>query len=159
MIRSTDSNRKRWIEVELKKSRAKNVINVYVKMILSGKTNLNKLAEMYRPDSLKPIATLKRFLKQKEVKNMVELKIDEALKLHGIDINFVIKKRLDILKGALSKSDFTNANKVLDSFENKLDMTPKDLKFKYTGEINYVKMLEDKDKSLNAHNENIKSTE
>jgi hypothetical protein len=131
MLREMEFHRKRWVKIELTKSRAKRVIDVYVKMILSGKTNLNQLAQMYRPDSLKPIATLKRFLKQTEVKQMIDKKIDEALKLHGIDMDFVISKRKEILDGAMKKEDYSNANKVLDSFEEKLDTVPKNQKFLY----------------------------
>jgi hypothetical protein len=107
------------------------VIDIYVKMILSGKTNLTQLAQMYRPDSLRPLATLKRFLKQTEVKQMINKKIDEALKLHGIDMDFVINKRKEILDGAMKKEDYSNANKVLDSFEDKLGTVPKNQKFLY----------------------------
>ena len=150
MIRDMKLNRKRWVTVELRKSRAKRVIDVYVKMILSGKTDLNKLAEMYRPDSLKPLATLKRFLKQKEVKQMIDKKVDEALKIHGIDMDFTIKKRKKILDGALKKEDFTNANRVLDSFEDKLDMKPKDTRFTITEEVDFTKYLPERNKELKA---------
>ena len=150
MIHNMEVNRKRWVTVELRKSRAKRAIDVYVKMILSGKTDLNKLAEMYRPDSLKPIATLKRFLKQNEVKQMIDKKVDEALKLHGIDMDFTIKKRKKILDGALKKEDFTNANRVLDSFEDKLDMKPKDTRFTITEEVDFTKYLPDCNKELKA---------
>ena len=112
-------------------------------MILSGKTDLNKLAEMYRPDSLIPIATLRRFLKQKEVKQMIDKKVDEALKLHGIDMEFVIKNRIDILEGAMKKEDYSNANKVLDSFEDKLEMTPKNMRIGMGESVSFVKMLEE----------------
>ena len=128
-------HRKRWVKIELTKSRAKRVIDIYVKMILSGKTNLNELAQMYRPDSLRPLATLKRFLKQTEVKQMIDKKIDEALKLHGIDMDFVISKRKEILDGAMKKEDYSNANKVLDSFEDKLDTVPKHQKFLFREEF------------------------
>ena len=153
MIRDIETNRKRWVTVELRKSRAKRVIDVYVKMILSGKTDLNKLAEMYRPDSLKPIATLKRFLKQNEVKQMIDKKVDEALKIHGIDMDFTIKKRKKILDGALKKEDFTNANRVLDSFEDKLDMKPKDTRFTVTEEVDFTKYLPERNKELKASDE------
>jgi len=153
MIRDMNENRKRWVTVELRKSRAKRVIDIYVKMILSGKTDLNKLAEIYRPDSLKPLATLKRFLKQKEVKQMIDKKVDEALKLHGIDMDFTIKNRKKILEGALKKEDFTNANRVLDSFEDKLDMKPKDAKFTITEEVDFTKYLPDHNKELKASDE------
>ena len=134
MFRDMEIHRKRWVKIELTKSRAKRVIDIYVKMILSGKTNLNELAQMYRPDSLRPLATLKRFLKQTEVKQMIDKKIDEALKLHGIDMDFVISKRKEILDGAMKKEDYSNANKVLDSFEDKLDTVPKHQKFLFREE-------------------------
>ena len=142
MIRDMEVNRKRWVTVELRKSRAKRVIDIYVKMILSGKTDLNKLAEMYRPDSLKPIATLRRLLKQKEVKQLIDKKLDEALKLHGIDVEFVLKKRKEILEGSMEKQDYSNANRVLESFEDKLDMKPVISKITVTEETDYKALLE-----------------
>lgn len=148
MIKSMEYNRKKWVKVELTKTRAKIVINVYVKMILSGKTDLHKLAEMYRPDSLKPIATLKRFLKQKEVKQMINEKLDEALRLHGIDMEFIIQKRKEILDGAMKKEDYSNANKVLDSFEDKLEMNKVDQRLTYRAEIDYSDLLPAKPKLL-----------
>lgn len=128
MIRPMEVNRKRWVEVELTKSRAKRVIDIYVKMILVGKTNLNQLAQMYRPDSMKPISTLKRFLKQKEVIEFIEKKLDEKLKLQGIDMQFVIEKRIEILEAAMKKENYTIANKVLDNFEDKLFIKSKNIK-------------------------------
>ncbi len=98
MIRDMETNRKRWVTVELRKSRAKRVIDVYVKMILSGQTDLKRLAQMYRPDSLKPLSTLKRFLKQKEVIKTIDEKMDEDLKVYGIDWNFIIIEKKNSLK-------------------------------------------------------------
>lgn len=121
-------NRKRWVKVELTKSRAKRVIDIYVKMILSGKTNLSQLAQMYRADSLKPISTLKRFLKQKEVIEAIEKKLDEKLKLQGIDMQYVIQKRIEILEAAMQKGNYPIANKVLDNFEDKLFIKSKNIK-------------------------------
>jgi hypothetical protein len=65
---------------------------------------------------------------------MIDKKIDEALKLHGIDMDFVISKRKEILDGAMKKEDYSNANKVLDSFEEKLDTVPKNQKFLFREE-------------------------
>jgi hypothetical protein len=141
MFRSMDENRKRWVKVELTKTRAKTVIDVYVKMLLSGKSDLHKLAEMYRPDSLIPIATLKRFLKQKEVKQIIDAKLNEGLKLNGIDMEFIIKNRIEILRGAMKKEDYSNANRVLDSFEDKLDLKHIEDKNTYGAEFSYVKLL------------------
>ena len=120
MIRDMETNRKRWVTVELRKSRAKRVIDVYVKMILSGQTDLKRLAQMYRPDSLNPFATLKRFLKQKEVIKTINEKMDEDLKVHGIDWNFTIIERKKLFESAMQKKDFSTALKVLNSFEDKL---------------------------------------
>ncbi len=150
-----DENRKRWVKIELTKTRAKTVIEVYVKMLLSGKTDLHKLAEMYRPDSLIPIATLKRFLKQREVKQMIDEKLNEALKLHGIDMDFILKKRKEILAGAMKKEDYSNANKVLDSFEDKLDMKHIEDKNSYGAEFSYVKLLGNDPKLLEKADKDI----
>lgn len=155
MFRSMDENRKRWVKTELTKTRAKTVIDVYVKMILSGKTDLHKLAEMYRPDSLIPIATLKRFLKQREVKQMIDEKLNEALKLHGIDMDFILKKRKEILAGAMKKEDYSNANKVLDSFEDKLDMKHIDDRNSCSAEFSYVKLLGNDPKLLEKADKDI----
>ena len=68
---------KDWKQQEINTTRAKNTINTYANMLLSGnKVDFDKLGKIYRPDQKIPAATVRRFLKQKVSKDMVEQKIE-----------------------------------------------------------------------------------
>ncbi len=141
MIRDMASNRKRWLKYELGKTKTKLVIKAYVRQLVSGKIEWEKLGQMYRPDQQQPVWTLKRLLKQEETQRMVNEEIDKLLSDEGITPKFVIEERKELLKSAKEKGDITNANRILDSFEDKLDMKPKETKFQQTTEISYVELL------------------
>jgi len=137
-------NKKRWIKYELGKTKTKLVIKAYVRQLVSGsKIEWEKLAMMYRPDQQQPVWTLKRLLKQEETQRMVNEEIDKLLSDEGITAKFVIGERKELLKSAKEKGDITNANRILDSFEDKLDMKPKETKFQQTTVTNYKALLED----------------
>lgn len=149
MIRDMEVNKKRWLRYELGKTKTKLVIKTYVKMVMSGRIDWEKLGTMYRPDQAQPVWTLKRLLKQEETKRMINEEIDKLLNEEGITPSFVIKSRKDVLQKAIDKEDLTNANRVLDSFEDKLDMKPKESKFITTTQTNYMAFLDkDSNKSL-----------
>jgi len=141
MIRDMASNRKRWLKYELGKTKTKLVIKAYVRQLVSGKIEWEKLGQMYRPDQQQPVWTLKRLLKQEETQRMVNEEIDKLLSDEGITPKFVIEERKELLKSAKEKGDITNANRILDSFEDKMDMKPKETKFQQTTEISYVELL------------------
>ena len=46
----------------------------------------------------------------------------------------------------MEKQDYSNANGVLESFQDKLDMQPVNSKITVTEEVNYVKLLEEGEK-------------
>ncbi len=143
-FRSMEVNKKRWIKYELGKTKTKLVIKAYVRQLVSGsKIEWEKLAMMYRPDQQQPVWTLKRLLKQEETQRMVNEEIDKLLSDEGITAKFVIGERKELLKSAKEKGDITNANRILDSFEDKLDMKPKETKFQQTTVTNYKALLED----------------
>ena len=147
MIRTMEVNKRRWIKYELGKTRTKLVIKAYVRQLVSGSNiEWEKLAMMYRPDQQQPVWTLKRLLKQEETQRMVNEEIDKLLTDEGITAKFTIKKRKEVLEKAIEKNDLTNANRVLDSFEDKLDMKPKETKFQQTTQIDYKAMLEGYDR-------------
>jgi len=146
MIRTMEENKRRWIKYELGKTRTKLVIKAYVRQLVSGKIEWGKLGQMYRPDQQQPVWTLKRLLKTEETQRMVNEEIDKLLSDEGITAKFTIKKRKEVLEKAIEKNDLTNANRVLDSFEDKLDMKPKEIKFQQTTQIDYKAMLEGYDK-------------
>ena len=64
MIRTMEENKRRWIKYELGKTKTKLVIKAYVRQLVSGKIEWEKLGMMYRPDQKQPVWTLKRLLKQ-----------------------------------------------------------------------------------------------
>lgn len=142
MIREMELNKKRWLTYELGKTKTKLVIKTYVKMLMSGRIDWEKLGTMYRPDQAQPVWTLKRLLKQEGTKRMINEEIDKLLSEEGITPSFVIKSRKEVLSKAIEKEDLTNANRVLDSFEDKLDMKPKESKFITSTQTNYMALLE-----------------
>ncbi len=146
MIRTMEENKRRWIKYELGKTKTKLVIKAYVRQLVSGKIEWEKLGMMYRPDQKQPVWTLKRLLKQEETQRMINEEIDKLLSDEGITPKFVIEQRKELLKSAKEKGDLTNANRILDSFEDKLDMKPKETKFQQTTEISYVELLEQVEK-------------
>lgn len=141
-----EENKRRWIKYELGKTKTKLVIKAYVRQLVSGKIEWEKLGMMYRPDQKQPVWTLKRLLKQEETQRMINEEIDKLLSDEGITPKFVIEQRKELLKSAKEKGDLTNANRILDSFEDKLDMKPKETKFQQTTEISYVELLEQVEK-------------
>jgi len=143
MIRTMEENKRRWIKYELGKTKTKLVIKAYVRQLVSGKIEWEKLGQMYRPDQQQPVWTLKRLLKTEETQRMVNEEIDKLLSDEGITAKFVIGERKELLKSAKEKGDITNANRILDSFEDKLDMKPKETKFQQTTVTNYKALLED----------------
>jgi len=151
-FRSMEENKRRWIKYELGKTKTKLVIKAYVRQLVSGsKIEWEKLAMMYRPDQQQPVWTLKRLLKQEETQRMVNEEIDKLLSDEGITPKFTIEQRKKVLELAIKKEDLTNANRAIDSFEDKLDMKPKETKFQQITEINYKAMLEDaEDKQLGS---------
>ena len=169
MIRDMETNRKRWLKYELGKTKTKLVIKTYVKMLMSGKIDWEKLGQMYRPDQAKPVWTLKRLLKQQETKRMINEEIDNLLSEEGITPQFVIQKRKQVLSMALEKGALTNANKTLDSFDDKLDMNPSNVKrseslrFQLRGESNLlenfnkaVESMKDVKESATLNNKSLK---
>ena len=74
---------------------------------------------------------------------MVNEEIDKLLSDEGITPKFTIEQRKKVLELAIKKEDLTNANRAIDSFEDKLDMKPKETRFQQTTVTNYKALLED----------------
>ena len=89
---------KSHMELELQKTRTKNLLEAYMAYILAGeKPDFDKLGQMYRPDQEKPAWTVKRLLKTKGMKQMIKEKMKEVLTERGIDEGYV----LDTIKDAI----------------------------------------------------------
>jgi len=92
--------------------------------------------------------------------------MDEALKLHGIDLDFTIKERKKVFEGSMKKKDYTNVNRALDSFEEKL-LVKKEERFSYTqiDDFSSIKQIiseskqEQKRLTASTDDNNIQSTD
>ena len=148
MIRDMEENKRRWIKYELGKFKTRLVIKTYVKMLMSGKIEWEKLGQMYRPDQKQPVWTLKRLLKQTETQNMITDELIAVMAGHEISQDTVIEGEKRILKKAEEKEDLTNALKVLTTWAGRVDLNPTDVKqtFSISSKVDYKAMLEGYDK-------------
>ena len=137
-----EDNRKRWLKYELGKTKTKFVIKAYARMLVTGKIEWGKLGQMYRPDQKIPVATFRRLLKQEESQKMVSEELEKLLSGEGITAQYAIKGRKIVYEMAIDKGDLSNANKALDSFDDKLDLKPNEKKFRQTTEVSYIDLLE-----------------
>jgi len=83
------------------------------------------LGEVYRPDSIIPEATVKRFLKNTEVKDYSDTKLMAVLKDLNIDIPFTVKKRVEIMDNATKDKQHSTALRALEGLENHLGLNQK----------------------------------
>ena len=108
---------------------------------------------MYRPDQKIPVATFRRLLRQEEVQRMVSEELEKLLSDEGITAQYSIKNRKIVLEKAIKKEDLTNANRALDSFDDKLDLKPDTKKIQQSAEFSFTSLLPDRykeDKALSS---------
>lgn len=113
-----------WIQKEIRTRRAKNVVKLYVQMVLAGKLDWDALGTAYRPDQKIPKATVKRLFRQKEVKKMIAEEMSEALKALGITQKFVLEKILNAITVAEGKGDAGNMLRAAENLADMLEMKP-----------------------------------
>jgi hypothetical protein len=137
-----EENRKRWLKYELGKTKTKLVIKAYVRQLVSGSNiEWEKLGQMYRPDQQQPVWTLKRLLKQEETQGMVSKELEKLLSDEGVTAQYSIENRKKVFEMAIEKQDLSNANKALDSFDDKLGLKPIETKYQQTTQIDYKALL------------------
>ena len=117
---------KSHMELELQKTRTKNLLEAYMAYILAGeKPDFDKLGQMYRPDQEKPAWTVKRLLKTKGMKQMIKEKMKEVLTERGIDEGYVLDTIKDAIGVAKVNEDPGNMIKAAKELSDYLDMKPK----------------------------------
>ena len=124
MIRDFKRNRKRWVVYESQRTRTKNAIKIYARMMLSGKIDWNLVSNSYRKNQKNPIATFKRLIKQEEIIKMIDQELSALLSENGIDGQFVITTYKEALDLAKEKKDVSNIVKIAENFQELLSMTP-----------------------------------
>ena len=113
-------------------------------MLLSnGQVDFNALGEIYRPDQKIPAATVRRFLKQKVAKRMIEKKLKELLKDKGISKELAVDNVLRALHMAESKGDVNNFLKANDCLMDLLEMKPNKKMITDTIQVDVTKQIAD----------------
>lgn len=134
---------KTWDEYEVKSTRGINTINTYATMVLNGEVDFSTLGNVYRPDSKIPEATVRRFLKNKRVKMMVEKKVKEILADKAINKEFAVDNIVKALEMAEHKGDVGNFLKANDHIMDLLEMKPNKLTITDTVELIDTKKILD----------------
>ncbi len=117
---------KSHMDLELQKTRSKNVLDAYVAYIMTGKKpDFVKLGQMYRPDQERPDITVKRLLKTKGMKQMIKDKMKDVLTERGIDEGYVLDTIKDAIGVAKVNEDPGNMIKAAKELSDYLDMKPK----------------------------------
>jgi len=117
-----------WIDRELRSKRARRVIRFYsVLLMKKGRVpekDLEVLGRIYRPDQKEPAATLKRLLRQKKTKKMVQEELIKLLSENDITPQYVIEGYKEVLEEAKKHGQLSVAKKTLDTFAEMVNLAP-----------------------------------
>lgn len=143
-VYSKTNPKRTWDEEENGKTRSKNTVNAYANMLLgSNAVDFNVLGQIYRPDQQTPAATVRRFLKQKVTKRMVEKKIKELLHDKSINKEFALDNIVRALAMAEDKGDVNNFLKANDYLMDLLEMKPNKQMITDTVQVDVTKQIAD----------------
>ena len=135
---------RKWDTEEAGKKRSKDTVTAYAQMLINdGKVDFETLGKIYRPDQEKPVATVRRFLKQKVAKNMVEEKLKEILVKKSISKEFAVDNIVIALKMAEEKGDVNNFLKANDYLMDLLEMKPNKKMITDTIQVDMTKQIAD----------------
>ena len=112
------------LALEKQYSRVKRFVDLYARMLTKGEIDWIKLGNVYNTKELKPEWKAKRILRNKVIQGMITDKLIELTEQYGITAQQSLEARKQVLQAAIDKGDLSNANKALDSFDSKLDLTP-----------------------------------
>ena len=152
---------------EKQKTRVKNVIDIYARMKLKNEINYITLKNIYNPTIKDAYAeyNIKKITRNNQ--DLITEKLIELTEQYGITAQQSLEARKQVLSMAIDKGDLSNANKALDSFDSKLDLTP--IKTQTTqsielkGDLSHllpsskdVKQLNDELKQLDVEDKDVK---
>ena len=108
------------------KERVKRVIEAYCRMMLNGEIDWIKLKNIYSRQIKDAYAeyNIKKIVRQRSIIPMITERLVQLTEQHGITAQQSLEARKQVLQAAIDKGDLSNANKALDSFDSKLDLTP-----------------------------------
>lgn len=116
---------KSWLEREVRLTRTRNAIKVYVAQLLNGgRPNLEEVGRVYRPDVGDPVKTIKKLLKQDRIQLMIDEEIRKILESKGITKDVILENYIESFKKAKEEGDAGNMVKANDRLAGYLDMLP-----------------------------------
>lgn len=125
-------------------TRAKNAITSYAQMVVNaGKVDYSALGQIYRPDQQNPEATVRRFLKQRVSRKMVEKKLKELLLEKKVTKEFALNNLIRALQMSEDKGDVNNFLKANDYIMDLLEMKPNKKMITDTVQIDMTKQIAD----------------
>ncbi len=113
-----------YSETNYVSGRIRRFVKVWAKMLINNNIDYKKACNVYKRNEKIPEATVKRLLKRKVVQDMLVEEIEALFEKEGVTPEFVIKNQKKVLDMSLDKKDLSNANRVLESFRDSLNMNP-----------------------------------
>ena len=147
---------RKWIQKDLRQSRTKKVIDMYVKMLLNGNIDYDKLGKLYRIDQKEPAWTIQRLLKQKEIKDMIDNKLNDVLIGEGVTQQYLIDKRKLIINLAQDNDKLDIMLKAIEGFEDMYAMRNNQKQITTTETYDFKKVLKEGE---SVQTEQLKATQ
>jgi hypothetical protein len=148
-----------WLEDEMRRTRFKKLVNAYVTMYLNGKIDYSALGKLYRPTEKIPEASVKRILRQEEVKQLIDQEVEKALTSEGVTREYVIQLFKQAVALARENDDPAALLRAAENFADMLTMYPKQTKQVHTLETSesYTQQIGEEvrkaERTLRASNE------
>ena len=136
-------------EEDAGRGRSKRAVKAYVTMMMenAGEVDWDALGQLYRPKQAVPRATVKRFIRQTHVQQMIADELIKYMENAGITPGGVLKSYQEVYDAALDENQLSVAKGVVDKYAEMLDMKPD--KVTITGgmsqELDWQKMLDEGD--------------
>ena len=114
-----------WADKEVRTTRFKNAVAVYVEQLLStNEIDWDIIGNVYRPNQKTPAATVRRLFKQQKVKDVIEDKLKETMKDKGITQEMVLELHMEAIDIARNKKDPSNMLRGTENLMDLLEMIP-----------------------------------
>lgn len=118
------TNTKSWDEREVRRTRTRNAVKVYVQHVMVGKIDWDLVGKVYRPDQRTPAATVRRLFKAESVKRFIDKEMERVLARQDVNADKVVRMLQRAYKVAKANRDPKGMLKVTDRFAVMRGMLP-----------------------------------
>lgn len=99
------SGTKTWVELEMNRTRFKNLLKAYVAQYMAGTIDWETLGRIYRRSDPKRVESAQRMIKRPEVQKMVDESVKEALTKAGVTREWALAMLPEALRIAKQNDD------------------------------------------------------